>query len=93
MMDLSKVDAEKIQARGEYATVNGEYKTLMSTIQVKTQTACDCLRHGLQEKDVQRAIGYFESAEKMSSDLKSEIVLAAELKAQKDELYQAAWGK
>jgi hypothetical protein len=47
----------------------------------------------LQEKDVQRAIGYFESAEKMSSDLKSEIVLAAELKAQKDELYQAAWGK
>lgn len=93
MMDLSKVDAEKIQARGEYATVNGEYKTLMSVIQSRTQEACDSLRHGLQESELDRAIKAFEYAEIIASGLKVAIVEAAELKAQKDELYQAAWGK
>jgi hypothetical protein len=92
-MDLSKVDPEKIQARGEYATVNGEYKTLMSVIQSRTQEACDSLRRGLQEADLDRAIGAFEYAEMVASGLKVAIVEAAELKAQKDELYQSAWGK
>jgi hypothetical protein len=93
MMDISKVDAELIRARGEYATINGEYKTLMSVIQSRTQEACDSLRRGLQETDLDRAIGAFEYAEMVASGLKVAIVEAAELKAQKDELYQAAWGK
>jgi hypothetical protein len=92
-MNLDTVDPELILARGRYATCNGAYKDVMSAIQVETQTACDCLRHGLQEADVQRAIGYFESAEKISAALKIAIRDAAELKTQKDELYRAAWGK
>jgi hypothetical protein len=92
-MDLSLVPEEKIVARGSYATVNGAYKDLMSIIQARTQEACDSLRHGLQEPDLDRAIGAFEYAELLASGLKVAIKDAAELKAQKDELYRAAWGK
>jgi hypothetical protein len=93
MMDLAKVDAALILARGQYATVNGEYKTLMSVIQSRTQEACDSLRHGLQEEELDRAIKAFEYAEMIASGLKVAIKEAAELKAQKEELYQQAWGK
>lgn len=92
-MDLTSVPIEKIVARGEYATVNGEYKTLMSLIQARTQEACDHLRHGLQETELDRAIASFEYAENIAAGLKAAIHLASELKAQKDELYQQAWGK
>jgi hypothetical protein len=92
-MDLDNVDPELILARGRYATVNSEYKTLMSIIQSRTQEACDSLRHGLQEKDLERSISAFEYAEHAAASLKLTIQDAAELKAQKDELYKAAWGK
>jgi hypothetical protein len=92
-MDLDNVDPELILARGRYATVNGAYKTLMSVIQSRTQEACDSLRHGLQEQDLDRAIGAFEYAELLASGLKVAIKDAAELKVQKDELYREAWGK
>jgi hypothetical protein len=92
-MDLDNVDPELILARGRYATVNSEYKTLMSIIQTRTQIACDSLRRGLQETDIDRAIGAFECAEGLSLSLKEAIQEAAELKAQKDELYKSAWGK
>lgn len=92
-MDLDKVDPALILARGQYATVNGAYKTLMSVIQSRTQEACDSLRHGLQEQDLERAIEAFEYAEQIAAGLKVAIEDAAELKAQKDELYRAAWGK
>lgn len=91
-MNLDDVDPELILARGQYATVNGEYKTLMSVIQSRTQEACDSLRHGLQEADLDRAISAFEYAELIASGLKIAIKDAAELKAQKDYLYRAAWG-
>jgi hypothetical protein len=92
-MDLDNVDQELILARGRYATVNGEYKTLMSEIQSKTQSACDWLRRGLQEKDVDFAIECFGTAETIAGSLRFQIAYANELKAQKDELYKAAWGK
>jgi hypothetical protein len=92
-MDLDNVDPELIVARGQYATVNGEYKTLMSKIQARTQAACDWLRRGLQEDDVGSAVEFFEMAENISAELKIEIAESFELKALKNELYKAAWGK
>jgi mannose-6-phosphate isomerase class I len=92
-MDLDTVDPELIIARGQYATCNGVYKTVMSIIQSHTQDACDELRRGLQEKDLDKSIASFERAEMLASVLKHEIKDAAELKSQKDELYKAAWGK
>jgi hypothetical protein len=92
-MNLDTVDPELILARGRYATVNSEYKTQMAIIQSWTQQACDSLRHGLQESNLDLAIGEFEYAEELASKLKIAIQEAAELKAQKDELYRAAWGK
>lgn len=92
-MDLDNVDPELIMARGKYATCNGEYKTLMSQMQSITQGAADCLRLGLQSNNLEAALDYFGTAERMSAKLQESAKIAAELKAQKDELYRAAWGK
>lgn len=93
-MDLSTVDPAVIQARGEYATVNGEYKRLMEVMQGFAQNACDDLRHGLNEVgNLEWAIEHFKNAEHLASTLQSYAQTVADLKAQKDALYQAAWGK
>ena len=92
-MDLTSVPIEKIVARGEYATVNGEYKTLMSLIQARTQEACDYLRHGLQAADAEHALYCYSCAEMIAASLKASVEEAAALKTQKDALYQLAWGK
>lgn len=92
-MNLAEISPEVIVARGEYATVNGEYKTLMSTMQAWAQQACDALRHGLNEPDVEAAQKLFGDAELISSRLKESVLGMAELKAQKDAIYQTAWGK
>ncbi|CAG4900518.1 hypothetical protein [Paraburkholderia saeva] len=93
-MDLSIVDPAVIEARGKYATVNGEYKRLMSVMQGFAQDACDALRHGLNEtSNLEWAIERFQNAEHLANSLQSYAKTVADLKAQKDELYQLAWGK
>lgn len=93
-MDLSTVDPAVIQARGEYATVNGEYKRLMEVMQGFAQNACDDLRHGLNEiANLEWAIERFQNAERLANSLQSYAKIAADLKTQKDALYQDAWGK
>jgi hypothetical protein len=90
-MDLDNVDPELILARGRYATVNGAHKDKMHEMQHLTQKACDTLRAVLQD-DVNRH-NHMEYAEKLLGLLKPIVQEADELKAQKDELYRAAWGK
>jgi hypothetical protein len=90
-MDLSALDAEVIVARGQYATVNGEYKTAMSIMQQLTQSACDHLRHALQN-DADRTMS-LQDASKVIDMLVELDFKASELKVQKDELWQKAWGK
>jgi hypothetical protein len=92
-MDLSTIDPAVIEARGKYATVNGEYKTLMSTMQSWAQQACDALRHGLNDPDPKAAADLFNQAESLSYQLMVNASTVAELKAQKDEFWQLAWGK
>jgi hypothetical protein len=88
-MDLDNVDPELILARGRYATVNGAYKDLMKSMQMLSQKACDEIRRGLQEESAIQ----FDLAHCSCERLMEMADLAAELKAQKDELYKAAWGK
>lgn len=92
-MDLNAIEPSVILARGQYATVNGEYKTLMSTAQAITQQACDALRHGLQAQDhavmrenLRDTAALVTKLEQITHDLE-------ELKRQKDELWSEAWGK
>lgn len=90
-MDLSTIDPAVIEARGQYATVNGEYKTAMSNMQALTQKACDDLRHALNAGEGRESFLY-------AAQHSIEAILAIsktlpELQAQKDELYQSAWGK
>lgn len=93
-MDLSLINPDLIRARGEYASVNGEYKRLMQVMQGLAQTACDDLRHGLNEiSNLEWAVERFRNAEKLANSLQSYAQTVAELKAQKDALYQDAWGK
>ncbi|NUY33259.1 hypothetical protein F0160_22500 [Paraburkholderia sp. JPY303] len=91
-MDLSTIDPAVIEARGRYATVNGEYKTLMSTMQSWAQQACDGVRHGLNEPNVEAAQKLFDDAATLCDKLKVYAAKAAELKEQKDELWPIAWG-
>lgn len=93
MMDLSTVDAALILSRGQYATVNGEYKTQMSVMQSWTQQAADHLRLGLQAGNAQVSIEHFRKARELAGALQTQAVLCEALKEQKDELYRAAWGK
>jgi hypothetical protein len=90
-MNLDEIDIDLIVARGRYATINGAYKDNMQAMQHITQKACDTLRAVLQD-EVNRH-NHMEYAEKLLTILKPIVQEAAELKAQKDELYQAAWGK
>lgn len=92
-MDLSAIDPSVIEARGQYATVNGEYKTLMSSMQAWAQQACDAIRHGLNETNVEAAQKLFSDAESISAKLKDYAREAADLKMQKESLWQQAWGK
>ncbi|MBB5509602.1 hypothetical protein [Paraburkholderia atlantica] len=92
-MDLSTIDPAVIEARGQYATVNGEYKTLMSVMQSWTQQACDALRHGLNEPNVDTARQLFAEAELLCAKLKQSTEYAADLKEQKEALWPIAWGK
>ena len=93
-MDLSTVDPAVIQARGEYATVNSEYKRLMSLAQQYTQQACDSLRHVLQSEGTVGGLNVgLKEVENLTSVLKTVYTDVAEAKAQKDVLYHIAWGK
>lgn len=92
-MDLSTIDPSVIVARGKYSTLSGEYKTLMSTMQSWAQQACDDIRHGLNQHDVDSAQTMLGNAEKLCQQLWSSVAYALELKAQKDELWNEAWGK
>jgi len=87
-MDLSTIDPTLIDARGRYATVNGEYKDLMKKLQAFAQGACDDIRHGLQDIDETR----FNLAKNSCELLATMAATAVELKEQKEMLYNAAWG-
>lgn len=93
-MDLNEIDPALIEARGRYATVNGEYKRLMSVMQGFAQDACDELRHGINETgNIEWAIERFQNAEHLAKSLQSYAQVVSKLKIQKDELWQLAWGK
>lgn len=92
-MDLSTLDQSTILARGQYATVNGEYKTLMSTAQSLTQQACDALRHGLQAQDHAVMREHLRDTSALVTRLEQITHELDELKRQKDELWSEAWGK
>ena len=92
-MDLSIIDATLIYARGQYATVNSEYKTLMSTAQALTQQACDTLRHGLQAPEHTEMRIKLQGAADLVSRLMQMTYDLEELKRQKEELWGDAWGK
>jgi len=90
-MNLSDIEPAVILARGQYATVNGEYKTAMSMLQTRVQVACDSLRHALQN-DTDR-IELIDQIAILLSGIRETAVIAKELKEQKDELWESAWGK
>ncbi|MDN7703303.1 hypothetical protein QZM15_32990 [Burkholderia sp. AU44665] len=89
-MDLTEIEPAVILARGQYATVNGEYKTTMSHLQAKVQVACDSLRHALQNDEDR--IQLIDEIAILLSGIRETAVIAKELKAQKDELWESAWG-
>lgn len=89
-MDLSEIEPAVILARGQYATINGEYKTTMSLLQTRVQGACDALRHALQNDEDR--IQLIDEIAILLSGIRETAVIAKELKAQKDELWNAAWG-
>ncbi|MBR8343042.1 hypothetical protein KDX40_04730 [Burkholderia ambifaria] len=89
-MNLSDIEPAVILARGQYATVNGEYKTTMSHLQAKVQVACDALRHALQNDEDR--IQLIDEIAMLLSGIRETAVIAKELKAQKDELWESAWG-
>jgi polyhydroxyalkanoate synthesis regulator protein len=90
-MNLDAIDAAVIIARGQYATVNGEFKTAMSLMQELTQRSCDMLRQALQS-DSERTM-HLDTVRRMLDSLEELDVQISALKVQKDELWQAAWGK
>ena len=92
-MDLSLIDASLIYSRGQYATVNGEYKTLMSTAQALTQQACDALRHGLQASEHAEMRLHLPGAAELVSRLTQITYDLEALKRPKEELWGEAWGK
>lgn len=92
-MDLSSIDARLIYARGQYATVNGEYKTLMATAQSLTQQACDALRHGLHAQEYEAMRENLQNAGDLVLRLNEISFELEELRRQKDELWTEAWGK
>lgn len=92
-MDLEQISPDTLLARGKYSTVNGEYKTLMSNTQALTQQACDALRRGLQTSDHEQMRAMFEDAQTIVQrliDVSGDLAL---LKAQKESLWDEAWGK
>jgi hypothetical protein len=89
-MNLSEIEPAVILARGQYATINGEYKTTMSLLQTRVQGACDSLRHALQN-DTDR-IELIDQIAILLSGIRETAVIAKELKEQKDELWESAWG-
>jgi len=89
-MNLSEIEPAVILARGQYATINGEYKTTMSLLQAKVQVACDSLRHALQNDEDR--IQVIDDIALLLSGIRETSVLAKELKEQKDELWESAWG-
>lgn len=93
MMDLSSIEPSLIYARGQYATCNGEYKTLMSTAQALTQQACDALRHGLQAPEHAEMRVHLQGVAELVSRLTQMTYELEELKRQKEELWGEAWGK
>lgn len=92
-MDFSSIEQSLIYARGQYATVNGEYKTLMSTAQSLTQQACDALRHGLQAPEHSDMRVHLQGVAELVSRLIDMADELEELKRQKEELWGEAWGK
>ena len=92
-MDLNAIEPYLILARGQYATVNGEYKTLMSTAQSLTQQACDALRHGLQAQDHTVMREHLRDTSALVTRLEQITHDLEELKRQKEERWPVAWGK
>lgn len=91
-MDLTTIDPAVIEARGKYATVNGELKTLMANTQQRTQQACDALRHGLQADTPEQMFQQFELASEIVGRLLDAPGEVAVLRSQKDDLWPVAWG-
>lgn len=90
-MDLSTIDPALIVARGEYATVNGQYKDTMESMQKTTQKACDHLRLVLQDED--KRVHHIAQVEMFVGMIASMVSTADELREQKDALKLVAWGK
>jgi hypothetical protein len=92
-MDLSTIDPALVEARGLYATVNGELKTHMSLMQAHAQTAVDLIRHALNMEDAQQASASFSEAARLCRVLDSMALSASDLREMKDQLWPKAWGK
>jgi len=88
-MDLNTIPAELIEARGRYATVNGAYKDVMEAMQKTTQKACDSLRLVLQDEN--KRADHIAQVEMFVGMISSMVDTADELRAQKEDLYPAAW--
>lgn len=92
-MDLSAIDPALVEARGLYATVNGELKTHMSLMQAHAQTAVDLIRHALNMEDAQQASTSFSEAARLCGVLDGMALAASDLRELKDQLWPKAWGK
>lgn len=92
-MDLSTIDPTVIEARGQYATVNGEYKTHMSLMQERAQRAVDLIRQALNMEDADQASAYFAEAARLATLLDGMALEASDLRRLKTDLWPKAWGK
>lgn len=90
-MDLSTIDPSLIEARGMYATCNGAYKDVMQDMQKQAQKACDLIRMALQDEANRKS--HIAQAEMIVGMMTTMVDRADELLAQKNELYEPAWGK
>jgi hypothetical protein len=93
MMDLSSIDPVLIEARGQYASVNGEYKSHMSLMQARAQEAVDLIRHALNMEDAEQASAAFAEAARLATVLDGMALEASDLRRLKSELWPKAWGK
>lgn len=92
-MDLTEIEPAVILARGQYATVNGEYKRLLSVRQDFTQRACDDLRRALNSPTAEDRGRLLDNAELMLSEIRKIGIATDDLKVQKEALWNSAWGE
>ncbi|MBR8429045.1 hypothetical protein [Burkholderia cenocepacia] len=92
-MDLTEIEPAVILARGQYATVNGEYKRLLGVRRDFTQRACDDLRWALNSPTCEERNRLLDNAELMLKEIRRIGSETDGLKTQKDELWNEAWGK